>query len=102
MPELIVEGRTRTEIDFRSIAAGRLLNQIDNLVDDMPGRAAKAREERATKEAQLEDFKARVGLEFERGGELVLACSGRSRSSNPVDRDNEFRFIAITHSGGSR
>lgn len=69
-PEMIVRGEGTRHLEFRTVAAGSLLNRIDTMIDKMPGEAEMAREQRRVKEGQLAAYRERVGLAFPDGAKL--------------------------------
>ena len=69
-PELAIAGTHTYRREFKTIAAGALLNYIDTLVDRLPTMAREDLDRRSIRIAQLDGFRARTGQAFDQDWRL--------------------------------
>lgn len=70
-PEMIISGVTTHYLEFRAVAAGTLLNRIDNMIEALPLDAERAREQSRIKARQLKSYTGRIGQAFDQEPRFV-------------------------------
>jgi hypothetical protein len=105
-PELAIAGTLTYHREFKTVAAGALLNYIDTLVDRLPNMAREDLDRRNIKITQLGGFRARTGQAFEQErrlerlrhlhGALEAVLSGQGDGDDRARANAlvaEFRFL---------